>query len=119
MGLRSSAIRVIWASRLTQVQLVVLVLGISAQETTAALRVFVGDRQADDASIKVPHLHEVIANDTYVSQTLNHSSAPSSYVCVLAATSSHTPAALTCHYEHRWLDDFGTIIACADRKQKP
>jgi len=70
----------IWASGLTQVQLMVLVLGISAQETTAALRVFVGDRQADNAGVKVPHLHEVIANDTYVSQTLNHSSAPLSYM---------------------------------------
>jgi hypothetical protein len=57
----------IWASRLPQVQLVVLVLGISAQETTAALWVFIGDRQANDTGVKVPHLHEVIANDSYMS----------------------------------------------------
>jgi len=58
---------VVWASRLTQVQLVVLVLGSGAQETTAALWVFIGDRQANDTGIKVPHLHEVIANDTDMS----------------------------------------------------
>src|SRR5918999_4431847 len=52
----------------------VLVLGVGAQETAAALRVFVGDRQANDASVKIPHLHEVIANDPYVSQSRDHSS---------------------------------------------
>jgi len=46
---------------------VVLVLGISAQETTAARWVFIGDGQTNDTGVKVPHLHEVIANDTDMS----------------------------------------------------
>jgi hypothetical protein len=45
----------------------VLVLGIGAQETAAALWVFVSDRQTDDAGVKVAHLHEVVADNPYVS----------------------------------------------------
>jgi hypothetical protein len=41
--------------------------GIGTQETTTALWVFISDRQANDTGVKVPHLHEVIANDTDMS----------------------------------------------------
>jgi hypothetical protein len=44
----------------------VLVLGVGAQEATATLGVLVGDRQADNAGVKVTHLHEVIADDPYM-----------------------------------------------------
>jgi len=44
----------------------VFVLGVSAQETATALWVFVGDRQANDASVKIAHLYKVIADNPYM-----------------------------------------------------
>jgi hypothetical protein len=62
----------------------VFVLRVGAQETAAALRVLVGDRQPDDTRVEIPHLHEIIANNSYMSQTHHHSPAPLLDVTVLA-----------------------------------
>jgi hypothetical protein len=53
----------------------VLMFEIGAQKAAAALWIFISDRQTNDTGIKISHLHEVIANDTHMPPTLNHSSA--------------------------------------------
>jgi hypothetical protein len=38
-------------------------LRVGAEEATAPVRVFVGDRETHDAGVEVPHLQKVVAND--------------------------------------------------------
>ena len=50
-------------------QLVVLGVGLRAQEADAPLEVLVGDREAQDARVEVPHLPEVVAVESDVTQS--------------------------------------------------
>ena len=54
-----------------QGKLVVLVVRVGTEETTASLRIFVRDRQAEDAGVKVSHLEEIVADDAHVAQVGN------------------------------------------------
>src|SRR5215510_13335146 len=55
-------------SGLTQVQLVVLVRRVGAEEATPPLRVLVSDSEAQHPGVKVPHLQKIVANNTYMSE---------------------------------------------------
>jgi hypothetical protein len=56
-------------SGLGERQLVVLGVGLRAQEADTPLEVLVGDREAQDARVEVPHLPEVVAVESDVTQS--------------------------------------------------
>src|SRR5712691_11141446 len=56
-------------------------LGVSAEEANAPIQVFIRDRQAHNAAIKIPHFHQIVAKKSYVAQpgNLRHSVLPCLY----------------------------------------
>jgi hypothetical protein len=54
-----------------QSQFMVLGLGVSAEKANTPLEVFIGDREAHDAAIKIPHFHQVVTKESHMAQPGN------------------------------------------------